>query len=232
MARAFTHPEAKAFYDRFGARQDSQAFYEDRATAELVAHGGFGAARAVFEFGCGTGRFAAELLTFHLPEDCRYRAVDISDTMVGLARRRLEPWAGRAAVQPSSGTMEIAAPDASFDRFVANYVLDLLSVDDIRALLAEARRVLRPGGLLCTTGLTDGRSIPSRIVMGAWQAIADRNPKLLGGCRPVDLRPYLAADAWRLRHLDVVERFGIAAQVVVAARRDGAEEPLSETAGR
>ena len=30
--------EARAFYDRFGARQDSQAFYEDPATRDLIVH--------------------------------------------------------------------------------------------------------------------------------------------------------------------------------------------------
>ena len=29
--------EAKAFYDRFGAKQDSQGFYEDRALEDLVS---------------------------------------------------------------------------------------------------------------------------------------------------------------------------------------------------
>jgi len=34
--RTLSHQQAKAFYDRFGAKQDSQAFYEDRAVQELV----------------------------------------------------------------------------------------------------------------------------------------------------------------------------------------------------
>ena len=39
------HAEAKNFYDRFGARQDGQEFYEDRATGEPITHGGFEAVR-------------------------------------------------------------------------------------------------------------------------------------------------------------------------------------------
>ena len=63
-----THDEARRVYDRIGAGQDSQAFYEDRATRLLIRHGAFERARSVLEFGCGTGRFAARLLARHLPE--------------------------------------------------------------------------------------------------------------------------------------------------------------------
>jgi hypothetical protein len=31
-----THAEARAFYDRFGAKQDAQAFYEGRAVRDLI----------------------------------------------------------------------------------------------------------------------------------------------------------------------------------------------------
>src|SRR5260370_38888685 len=48
--RVLTHGQARAFYDWMGAKQDWQAFYEERAAQDLVAH-------AVFEnsqagFGC------------------------------------------------------------------------------------------------------------------------------------------------------------------------------------
>jgi ubiquinone/menaquinone biosynthesis C-methylase UbiE len=41
----------------------------------------------------------------------------------------------------------------SVNRFV-NYVLDLLSEEDIHAALGEAGRLLEPGGLLCLTELS------------------------------------------------------------------------------
>ena len=53
-----SHEEAQRFYDRFGAKQDWQRFYEDRAISELVAHGALADAQSVVEFGCGTGRIA------------------------------------------------------------------------------------------------------------------------------------------------------------------------------
>lgn len=96
--RVLSHEEAKAFYDWFGIRQDSQRIYEDAALDDLVAHAGFSEAHSVFEFGCGTGRFAERLLSDLLPSECRYQAADASAAMVRLAQARLAPWKDRAQV--------------------------------------------------------------------------------------------------------------------------------------
>ena len=37
---------------------------------------------------------------------------------------------------------------------VSTYVLDILSDADIASMLRESHRLLRPGGVLCLTGLT------------------------------------------------------------------------------
>jgi hypothetical protein len=68
----FTVDQARAFYDRFGRKQDWQSFYEDAATKRLIAHAEFGQAHRVFEFGCGTGRFAQHLLSEVIPAQCSY----------------------------------------------------------------------------------------------------------------------------------------------------------------
>lgn len=219
MVRTLSKEKAKAFYDRFGAKQDWQAFYEDPATADLIAHAEFGEARRVFEFGCGTGRFAERLLDSHLPATCTYEAVDISATMFKLARSRLARFGDRARVRLVSGEMIVDAGDAAFDRFVSIYVLDLQSADDIRALIAEAHRVLTPRGLLCLVSLTHGRAGFARLVTWAWKGIYALRPGLLGGCRPIELRDYLPPSDWRLRHHNVVSSFGMSSEVVVAARR-------------
>ena len=140
-------------YDRIGRLQDWQAFYEDPATERLITNAGFDDARRVFELGCGTGRFAALLLDRHLPPDGRYVGVDISPRMVQLASARLRPWSDRAEVHLGDSADHLL-PDGSADRFVANYVVDLLSEEDAREAIAETRRLLAPGGTLCLVSLT------------------------------------------------------------------------------
>jgi ubiquinone/menaquinone biosynthesis C-methylase UbiE len=218
MSQTLSHEEAKAFYDRLGRRQDWQAFFEDRAVEDMIKHSEFGRARAVCEFGCGTGRLAQRLLREFLPHDSTYVGLDISETMVALARKRLIPWKERASVVRTDGTPHVPAGDESFDRFLACYVFDLLSEQDIRDLLSEAHRVLVPGGLLCLVSLTYGETRASKILISLWERVHAWRPVLVGGCRPLELRAHLSEAAWQLQHRAVISRFGVSTEVVVAAR--------------
>jgi ubiquinone/menaquinone biosynthesis C-methylase UbiE len=210
---------ARRFYDRFGARQDAQEFYERPAVDDLLAHMEFGAASAVVEFGCGTGRIATELLRRWLPADATYLGLDVSATMVGLARQRVAAFGTHAEIRQTDGSARIDAPDAAFDRFLSTYVLDLLSIDDIDAVLAEARRVLRPGGLIGLVGLTPGRGGLPKLVTRIWQGLHRLRPQLVGGCRPLELTKRLSADDFQIRHHHVVTPWAVASEIVVAERR-------------
>jgi ubiquinone/menaquinone biosynthesis C-methylase UbiE len=169
MTRTFSHAQAAHFYDLLGTGLDTQAFYETEALHDLIAHLQLAHCQSVVEFGVGTGRFAAELLRAHVRADASYFGWEVSATMVRLAKSRLLPFGARAEVRQSDGTPRIDARDGTFDRFISTYVLDLLSDDDIRALLTEARRVLKPDGLLGLVSLTDCSSPLSRLVSTTWR---------------------------------------------------------------
>ena len=218
MRTQFTPDDARRFYDRFGSRQDTQGFYENPALDDLVKHADFERARSVLEFGCGTGSFARRLFEAVLPADARYVGLDISGTMIGLATARLEPWHDRAQVRHTDGTQGFAAPDAAFDRFVATYVFDLLEPAHSRSLIAEAHRVMIPGGLFCTVNMTHGTKGFSRFFSRLWSSVCDRWPGLVGGCRPIRLAAQLEPEKWRIRHHGTVIAFGICSEVLVADR--------------
>lgn len=217
MTPLLTHDEARRFYDRLGSKQDFH-LYENRAFEELVRYGGFDRAGSVFEFGHGTGRLAERLLKEHLPERCRYTGVDISPTMAGLAKRRLEPFRLRVSLVLTDGSPKLNLPDSAFDRFVSTYVIDLLSEEDIDVVLEEAYRVLTAGGLLCLAGLTYGKGPLGRIVTRLWERVHSVRPALVGGCRPVKLLEYLPGERWRITHHTVITSFGISSEVVVAEK--------------
>lgn len=214
--RTLSHEEARRAYDRIGSWQDSQAFYEDFATRDLVRHCQFESAQAVFEFGCGTGRFARRLLKERLAAAATYRGVDVSPKMIRLARAKLAEFGERAQVILSDGAAPVSEPTASVDRFVSNYVFDLLSESDIAAVLAEAHRMLRAGGRLCLTGLSPGHGVVSRAFVRAWSFVHQRSPLLVGGCRPIDLLPFLEDGSWKLLHHRALAPMGIPCAVVVA----------------
>jgi ubiquinone/menaquinone biosynthesis C-methylase UbiE len=213
------HGAARALYDRIGSWQDTQRFYEDHATADLIAHADLEGARAVFEFGAGTGRIAERLLRDHLAATACYHGIDISTTMVALARRRLSPWADRAVVEQSDGSPRTRSPDGAFDRFVSTYVLDLLSTSDITRVLDEAYRLLVRDGLLCLVSATHGRTLLERGVMGLAGRLHAFSPTLVGGCRAIDVRSALPAERWRVVYRNVVSKWGIPSEVLVASPR-------------
>ena len=211
--------DIRAFYDRFGTRQDRQGFYEDAATRDLVAHAGFEEARAVFEFGCGTARFAEGLLAHRLPEGAVYTGCDLSSTMIDLARGRLKPFGDRAHVEFTDGSVRLDKSDAAFDRFVSNYVLDLLPEEDITLLLQEAHRTLRPDGRLCLVSLTHGITRLSRFVSQLWARVHSWRPSLVGGCRPIELQDLILEREWKVEYRNVVVACGVPSEILVARKR-------------
>jgi ubiquinone/menaquinone biosynthesis C-methylase UbiE len=164
-----SHEEARAFYNRFGSKQDWQRFYEDPAVADLSEHLPLGSATSVIEFGCGTGRLAERMLARHLPMEATY------------------------------------------------LVLDLLAESDISALIAEAHRVLKPGGLLGLVSLTHGFTFVSKIIEKIWLSAYKLRPTLVGGCRPITLELFLR-NGWKLRHKERMISFGIPSAVLVAEK--------------
>jgi ubiquinone/menaquinone biosynthesis C-methylase UbiE len=215
--RTLTFEEAKAYYDSFGAKQDSQTFYEGPAIKVLVANSHFDQATSVFEFGCGTGRFARELIDEQLPPDAIYSGTDISSTMIQLTTERLKSFGPRAIVTLATTNAEIPVGDNSVDRFVSTYVFDLLPQASAKKVFDEAHRALRTDGLLCLVSIAPGTTPISRFVMGTWQWAFSQKPSIVGGCRPMQLTEFLPTTQWQIQFQTVVVAWGIASQVVIAS---------------
>lgn len=72
--------QAARFYDRFGAKQNWQRFYEGPAMHKLLAQGQFQNVQDVFEFGCGPGYLAQQLLAHYLPKPAEILRCAQNDT--------------------------------------------------------------------------------------------------------------------------------------------------------
>ncbi|WP_063767862.1 GNAT family N-acetyltransferase [Streptosporangium roseum] len=105
--------------------------------------------------------------------------LDASADMVELARRNAEE-AGAANVEFLHGTIEaVPLPDIAVDVVISNCVINLS--DDKAAALAEAFRVLRPGGRLGVSDVvTDGVIDPRR------RAVAEQRVGCVAGALTVD----------------------------------------------
>jgi ubiquinone/menaquinone biosynthesis C-methylase UbiE len=108
----------------------------------------------VLEIGGGSGAMAAELV--RLFPDVRLTATDYDDSMVEAARDRLREFGARVEVQQADAT-QLPFPDESFDAVVSFIMLH--HVIDWEKAIAEAVRVLRPGGRLLGFDLLAGKAM-------------------------------------------------------------------------
>ncbi|MGJ7909175.1 class I SAM-dependent methyltransferase [Actinopolyspora sp. H202] len=109
----------------------------------------------VLEVAIGTG-----LNLERYPAGVRLTGVDISRGMLDRARRRAEN-SGRAVELSVGDAQRLAFPDSSFDTVVCTF--SLCAVPDVRAVVSEMDRVLRPGGLLLLADHVVSTSWPVRV---------------------------------------------------------------------
>jgi ubiquinone/menaquinone biosynthesis C-methylase UbiE len=87
--------------------------------------------------------------------------------------------------------------DESFDVVTASYLLHLLDRDDRARVIAEARRVLRPGGRLGVVTVAPPAGRLSSLASRPIRALAARSSGALAGLRPLDPREELKAAGLR-----------------------------------
>src|SRR5207302_3466744 len=103
------------------------------------------AGERVLDIGSGPGYLACEMAEA-VGAGGMVQGIDASSSMLMIARRR-SPGPGAAPVELAEGdATALPFPDASFDAAVSTQVYEYVA--DMPAALAEARRVLAPGGRL------------------------------------------------------------------------------------
>lgn len=113
------------------------------------------ARRRVLEIGVGTG-----LDLGHYAAATQVTGIDLSARMLAVARERAERL-GRAVDLRIGDAEALGFADASFDSVVISFALS--TIPDHRRALAEARRVLVPGGRLLVLDHGHGRDRVTRV---------------------------------------------------------------------
>jgi SAM-dependent methyltransferase len=158
-------------YDRAGHRQ----FAHGKA---LVAELAIAPGEHVLDVGCGTGVLAAHVAELVGPTG-RVIGIDPLHARIEIASRRA---ADHVSFQLGRAENLAAFDDESFDVVYLNNVLHW--VNEPRLALAEAHRVLRPGGRLgICTAASERPPAWHRIVAGVFTlgGYSDRTPGLLEG---------------------------------------------------
>lgn len=220
--RLLERDEVVGVYDAFGARQDTQGWYEDAPLAVLkeqmfgVHENPSGDPLSVLELGAGTGKLAHEIVTELVPSGSRYLGIDISPVMVDLARTRLRDCSDAHAVV-GDARQQLPLADGCVDRVVAAYVFDIFSEDEIRGVYAEVARVLVPGGLFGAVSLSSGTTTWSRMTSRLWSFVHTLRPTAVGGCRPVDVLKCIP-EGFDVAHASKKVAGGIPSEVIVSRK--------------
>ncbi len=121
-------------YDKFIGFSEKLLFGDGRSWVCSRARG------EVLEIAIGTGRNLP-----YYPEDVRLTGIELSPAMLEIARRRAQEL-DRDVDLHVGDAQALDFPDGCFDAVVCT--LSLCTIPDDRKAVAEAKRVLRPGGWL------------------------------------------------------------------------------------
>jgi ubiquinone/menaquinone biosynthesis C-methylase UbiE len=203
QARSIAFDPAVEYYDRTRAlRPDAQ-----RAVIEVLLADLSGRGRAL-EVGVGTGRIALDLHAGGQP----MAGVDLS---LGMLRRLVEKAGGEPPFPLAVGdATALPFPDRRFGAVLVCHVFHL--IPDWRQALAEAVRMLRPGGVILVE-LTERQQGAASAVNRHFWSLTSTGARTVPGLRDwSELAQPLADRGFRARELEpVVERLEISLGEVI-----------------
>ncbi|MEN1680173.1 MAG: class I SAM-dependent methyltransferase [Planctomycetota bacterium] len=110
------------------------------------------------DLGCGTGRNAT-LFGERIAEFNSVQLVDLSESLLGVAKRRIDEQGWQNVRPVHADVTKLDAADNSAD--LVTFAYSLTMIPDWFAALAEATRVLRPGGTLGVVDFYVSRKHPA-----------------------------------------------------------------------
>ncbi len=186
---------------------------ESRAQARALEAARPGRGESVLEVAVGTGELFARLRRIKHLKRCI--GVELARGMLDEARQRLARDPDLQGCLCRADARRLPFPAQSFDLILNAYMLDLLSEDEIREVLREFRRTLKPAGRLVLLVMAK----QNWLVQGIWMWMYAHFQVLVGGCRPIGLDNLLQTNGWRIELREQISQTGFRSEMIVARIR-------------
>lgn len=208
-----TKTDVRSIYERIAPLYDLWAMLtESRARRRCIELAAIRDGESVLEVAVGTGLTFSDILRRN-PAG-RTEGIDLTEGMLRRAQTRAQRTAASGYHLAVGDAYALAFPERSFDLIVNNYMFDLLPEEDFARVLAEFRRVLRPGGRLVLINMAQGERLRHRI----YEALYRLRPQLMGGCRGVALLPHVERAGFSEVQRDFVTQLGFPSEIIRATR--------------
>jgi demethylmenaquinone methyltransferase/2-methoxy-6-polyprenyl-1,4-benzoquinol methylase len=203
--------EAGRAYDRLSRWYDALAHASEwpftvRGLRMLKVQAG----ERVLEIGCGTGHGLAWIVQAAGRAD----GIDLSSGMLAVARKRTVLRSASPVHLVRGDAADLPYGPASFDAAFMSFTLELFDTPELPAVLAECRRVLRPGGRLGVVALAREETLPVRLYEWAHR----RFPRAVD-CRPIHVTVALEGAGFQVAARERGAMWGLPAEMAVALKR-------------
>ncbi len=210
--------DAKVAQNEIGALYDSKAWFYDvwayfteskaryRALELAKIHNN----QSVLEVAVGTGLMFSDIVQRNSKGE--NIGIDISQGMLSKAKRRLSKQQNENYSLSIGSAFNLKVKDASIDMLVNNYMFDLIPFNQMDSVIDEFNRVLKQNGKLLLINMTKSE----RFGASLYENLYSLSPRLMGGCRGVQLTDLLTQHVFRIEVREYIQQMLFPSEVILA----------------
>ena len=212
----------QAFYDRISKAYDTLADSNEQAAREQgLAALAVQPGETVLELGYGTGHSLVALAQAVGPNG-RVEGIDISPGMRDVARGHVEQAGVSDRVELAVGdARRLPYADDHFDAVSMSFTLELFPLEDIPAVVAETRRVLKSGGRVGVVAMNTTPADEKESMLTHVYKWMHRHFPHWVDCQPIDAARYLTEGGLSITHQGDMQIWTLPVAILVATTPTG-----------
>lgn len=205
--------QVEALYNKLASKYDVWGILlESRTRKRALELADIQDCQNILEVAVGTGLAFYDIVSCN--PNGQNTGIDLSSKMLEKARSRLDPLrkTGANYTLRVGTAFNLDNKDGSIDTLVNNYMFDLIPFDEMDKILNEFHRGLKKGGKLVLVNMTKGKRFGS----GIYDRLHRISPKVMGGCRGIQLSDRLKQHGFKLSVREYHQQLLFPSEVILA----------------